>query len=107
MKKTFLIYKNYKSTLQKIKWHSKRQYFSDKCSQFKNDTKKLWKTINNAIKSSNDKSNLIDSIKVDTVEITDAQQIAEEFGKVLKVETAIKIFVTTWKKSWLIITAYS
>ena len=74
------LYKNYKSTLQRIK-RSKLQYYSDKCNQFKNDTKKLWKTINNAIKSNHDKSNLIDSIKVDNIEITDTQQIAEEFGK--------------------------
>ena len=37
--------------------------------------------INNAIKSNHDKSNLIDSIKVDNVEITNAQNIANEFGK--------------------------
>ena len=37
--------------------------------------------INNATKSLNDKSNVIDCIKVNNIEITDSQQITEEFGK--------------------------
>ena len=44
------VYKTYKSTLQRIKRHSKKNYFINKCRKFKTDTQKLWKVINNATK---------------------------------------------------------
>ena len=75
------IYKAYKSTLQKIKRRSKRDYFINKCIKFKNDTCKLWKVINNVSSYCNDKSCIIDSIKINNIEITESKLIANEMGK--------------------------
>ena len=66
--------------LQKIKRRSKRDYFIKKCTEFKSDTKRLWKTINNAICLNNDKSCIIDCIKVGKNNITNPGKIASELG---------------------------
>ena len=73
-------YRNYKSTLQRIKRRCKIDYYHDQCCKFRSNTKRLWKIINNATKSANDKSCIIDSINVKNIEITSGKQIAEEFG---------------------------
>ena len=76
-----LKYKDYKSVLQKIKHKCKKEYYNNKCTQFKSDTKRLWKIINNATKGQNDKSCVIDSITIENIKITKSKQIASEFGK--------------------------
>ena len=48
--------------------------------KFKDDTKRLWQTIDNITKNVNDKTCLIDYIKVDNVLYTEAQQISNKFG---------------------------
>ena len=76
-----LKYKDYKSVLQKTKCNCKKEYYNNKCTQFKNDTKRLWKIINNATKGQNDKSSIIDSITIENIKITESKQMASEFGK--------------------------
>ena len=73
-------YKEYHSALQKIKRRSKKDYFAKKCFEFKSNTKNLWRTINNVIKSNSDKSCIIDYLKIDNIKQTEAQKIANEFG---------------------------
>ena len=67
--------------MQKIKRNCKKDYYNNKCTQFKSDTKRLWKIINNATKAQNDKSCVIDSITIENIKITKSKQIACEFGK--------------------------
>ena len=48
--------------------------------KFNNDTKRLWKVINSITQSHNDKTSIIDYIKVGNITITDPKQITDEFG---------------------------
>ena len=43
-------YKLYRSLLQKIKRNCKRDYYVNQCIKFKDNTKRLWQTINNITK---------------------------------------------------------
>ena len=86
-------YKAYKSVLQKTKRNCKKDYYNNKCTQFKSDTKRLWKIINSATKGQNDKSCVIDSITIENIKITESKQIASEFGKyfaTIGLKTAMK-----------------
>ena len=77
----FAKYKIYRSTLQKLKRTSKKLHYSYKCLKFKNNTKRLWKVINSLTKKQNDKSSIIDHIKVRNITLTNPKKIANEFGK--------------------------
>ena len=74
-------YKQYRSALQKIKRKAKRDFYINQCIKFKNDSKRLWRTINNVTKGHNDKSTIIDCIKIDNIQVSDNKQISNEFGK--------------------------
>ena len=73
-------YKNYRNILTKLKRTSKINYYKQKCQEYKNNTKKLWKLINSCMGKHNDKSTVIDYLKIDNLEICDSRQIANEFG---------------------------
>ena len=60
---------------------SKKDYYASQCAKFKNDSKKLWKTINNVVKKTTDKTCIIDSIKVGNIVYNHADTISNEFGK--------------------------
>ena len=74
-------YREYRSVLQKIKCRCKLDYYNGKCISLKNNTKQLWKLINNVASFKHDKSSIIDCIKVDKIKITESNLIAQEFGK--------------------------
>ena len=73
-------YKEYNRLLQKVKRTSKKNYYGCKCIEFKNNTKKLWRIINEVSGKSNNKDNLIDSLKVDNLHVYESQKIANTFG---------------------------
>ena len=73
-------YKQYRSCLQKIKRKAKLEYYTNKCLEFRSNTKKLWSIINNTIRRSNDKCCVIDSIKSDSLVHTNPEKIANELG---------------------------
>ena len=75
------IYKNYKKILDKLKRSAKSSYYHTKCSEFKNNTKKLWELINSVIGKASDKSGVISHIMVNEIEILNEKAIANEFGK--------------------------
>ena len=70
-------YKNYRNTLTKIKRHCKKEYYKDKCIEFKSNTRKLWKLVNQAIKKTKDKSGIIDCIKSGNILEYKGEVIAE------------------------------
>ena len=74
-------YKKYRALLQKITRNSKRTFYLDTCRKFKSDSKKLWQTINNIIRKSNNKTSIIDHLKVENIDITEPGKITNEFGK--------------------------
>ena len=43
-------YKDYKQLFENIKKHSKKKYFQEKLSFYKNDTKNTWKTLKDVIR---------------------------------------------------------
>ena len=69
-------YKNYHQVLGKVKRQTKRQYYIDQCDKFKSNTKKLWQTINRIIGRANDKSTVIEKLKVDNIDCHDPKRIS-------------------------------
>ena len=57
-------YKKYKKILDKLKRSEKNSYYHTKCSDFKNNAKKLWELINQVIGKTVDKSSVISHITV-------------------------------------------
>ena len=74
-------YKTYRNALTKIKRRAKEDYYNKRCYDLKSNTKKLWQLINHIISKTNDKNNIIASIKVDNIEYHDTRDIANCFGK--------------------------
>ena len=74
-------YKNYHQILGKVKRHCKRQYYIDQCVKYKNNTKRLWETINRVIGHTHNKTTVIDRLRVDNIIRYDPKSIANELGK--------------------------
>ena len=51
------------------------------CENFRNNTSKLWRTINEISGTLRDKSSIIDHITIDAIDYYQPKQIANEFGK--------------------------
>ena len=74
-------YKAYKKTLDKVKGNLRINYYKNKCSEFKNNSKKLWNMINNITGQINDKTSIIKCIKVDNIEYYDGSGITNSLFK--------------------------
>ena len=74
-------YKTYRNILNNVKRSCKIKYYQEKCEEFKKNTRKLWQLVNDVIHRSNDKSSIIDCIKVDNIEIYDKKMISNKFGE--------------------------
>ena len=72
-------YKCYRNTLKRLVRHSKSKYFLVKCTEFKNNSKKLWGLINRTISKSHNKLDSIDKIKVENIYKSDANSITSAF----------------------------
>ena len=55
-------------------------YYKDKCLEYKSNTKKLWGIINHVKGKLNDKTCIIDCIKVDNIDIYNPTKIVNTFG---------------------------
>ena len=64
-----------------LKRQAKLSYFGEKCRTYKNNTKKLCGIINEISVRHNDKSSLIDCLKIDNVLEYDAVKITNKFGE--------------------------
>ena len=71
-------YNEYRWLLQKIKRNSKKEYFNNKCLEYKHDSKKLWSLINKINGRIKDKTSIIDKITVRNLVITDTKLIADK-----------------------------
>ena len=76
-----LRYKTYRNKLKEIIRRAKEKYYRDKCVEFKQNTSRLWKMINKLTNKTNDKTNLIEYLKIDNQTQQNHQIIAEEFAK--------------------------
>ena len=72
-------YKNYNDVLKKVKRHAKKQYYVDKCTEYRSNTRQLWLTINRLVKTQHDKSNVISQLQINGTECTDPQTISNKF----------------------------
>ena len=73
-------YKHYNDVLKKVKRHAKKQYYIDRCTEYRSNTRQLWKTINKIVKSTHDKSTVVTSLVDNSGKITNPKQIANKFG---------------------------
>ena len=77
----YLHYLDYRKYFHKIKWVSKTTYFRQKFIDFKDNSRLLWKTINEVLGKSNDKNSSIDMLKVNNIELHNPLDIANQFSK--------------------------
>ena len=73
-------YSNYRNLLKKIMRKGKIKYLHDKCSEYRQDSRKLWKLINRTIGKENIKTHMIDSIRSPKILKTDPQSITNTFN---------------------------
>ena len=74
-------YKNYNRQLKRIKRAANKRYYNDICEVNKNNGKKLWKTINKVVHQTNNKTEVIEKLKINGIEEHRDQEIVEEFAK--------------------------
>ena len=72
-------YRKYRNNLQSIIRFSKRRYLHDRCSEYRRDSKKLWRLINELIKKTGNKKNMIESLKIKNLMKYDPDSITTEF----------------------------
>ena len=59
---------------------SKKSYYFNQCVQHKGNTSKLWKTINHVIHCTNNKTEVIEKLKINNLEEHRGEVIADEFA---------------------------
>ena len=60
-------YRRYRNLLKSTIRKSKQVYLHDKCVEFRQDSRKLWKLVNKIIGKNNNKTETIDSLRVDNI----------------------------------------
>ena len=74
-------YTEYNKTLRNTIRRTKLQFYQEMCNRYKSQTKKLWGLINEIAGKTNDKSNLVEYLKIDDVKEYNAKKICNSFGK--------------------------
>ena len=75
-------YKDYKQLFEKIKKDSKKKYFQEKFSFYKNDIKNTSKTLKDVVvKTKINENRLPKKIALENKEITDQKTVAEKFNE--------------------------
>ena len=73
-------YRTYRNNLKKVIRLSKNRYFHEKCNEYRNDSRKLWKLINDLVrKTSGSKKNMIERLKIKNLMKYDPDSITNEF----------------------------
>ena len=76
-----LKYKAYRTCLSRLKRYYKLEYYHQKCIDFRQNTKKLWKLVNTAIGKHVDKSGIIECIKSGNLKLYSSKAIANEMAE--------------------------
>ena len=74
-------YKMYPNLYNHLKRTTKATYYRKKCSQFKQNTKKLWGIINETIKKVKHRGSIIPHIMVNGIKVMKPKEIAKNFGE--------------------------
>ena len=72
-------YRKYRNNLQSIIRFSKHRYLHEKCSEYRRDSKKLWRLINDLIKKTGNKKDMIESLKIKNLMKYDPDSITTKF----------------------------
>ena len=67
--------------LQKIKRAAKLNHYQQKCAEYKNNTKQLWKLINKINKKTRDKTSLISKIKIGNIAYHSGKDVSTILAK--------------------------
>ena len=73
-------YKTYRNLLRKIKRQAKSAYYNEQCRSLKQNSKKLWQLINDVTNRTNDKSSIIEYIKVDNIRYLKGKPISNKLA---------------------------
>ena len=73
-------YRNYNVVLRKVKIYAKRNYYINKCNEFKKNTNKLWQIINHLVGKTHDKSCCISYLTVDGCKVHDAIKVTNQLN---------------------------
>lgn len=74
-------YKSYQNCLKKIKGKAKVNYFVQCCYALNLNMKQLWQLINNVIRKTSEKMNILEYLTVENIEYYGARDIANHFRK--------------------------
>ena len=77
----YLKYLRYNQQLKRTKRLAKRKYYMDTCESNKNNTKQLWRTINQVIRKCNNKTEVIEKLKIDSLDEYNGEKIANELAR--------------------------
>ena len=72
-------YKSYRNLLNKLLRSCKLTYFSKKCVELKQNSKKLWQLINEVIGKKQTKSHMIESLKINNLSVYSPKEITNGF----------------------------
>ena len=75
------MYKDYNNRLRKTIRCAKVLFYQNKCQEYKTQTKKLWKIINEIAGKHSNKSSLIEYLKIGNVTEYNAKKISNRFAK--------------------------
>ena len=74
-------YKEFMAILRKCKRKLKLNYYQNKCNEFRKNGKKMWTLINKINGRINDKTCIIDYLKVNNIKYLSGKDISNQFGK--------------------------
>ena len=72
-------YRKYRNNLQSIIRFSKHRNLHEKCNEYRRDSTKLWRLINELMKKTGNKKNMIESLKIKNIMKYDPDSITTEF----------------------------
>ena len=73
-------YRTYWNMLNRIKRREKILFYRDLCKKLMNNTKKLWEIVNHTVGKTNDKTCILDKLRVGNVTIDNPVQISNELA---------------------------
>lgn len=74
-------YLQYRRTLQRVKRNLRNTYYLEKCTEYRSETRKLWKLINEITHTTRNKTTLIECIKVGNIKYYNPKDITNELGQ--------------------------
>ena len=73
-------YREYRNVLNRIKRREKVSYYRDLCKKLMNNTKKLWEIVNHTVGKTNDKTCILDKLRVGNMTTENPVQISNELA---------------------------